>query len=422
MRSALFNFFDNRIFFGWVVLGVAVLGLFGSGPGQSHTFSVFVEPIGRDLGISATELATAYGLATLAASFGLPYLGRIVDRYGPRRMLVIVAGMLGLACMVFAGSLNFVWLAAGFGALRFFGQGALSLNCANMVSQWFDKKRGFAIGLMSLGFALSMAIHPPLSQWMIDLWGWRVAWIVLGISTWAILLPAILLLAHDKPEDVGRRPDGVPATAADAAADAAPIEGINLSAALRTPAFYIIAAGLFTLSMLVTCLHFYQVSIFSAQGLSARTASSVFAVSAASMVVSMPLLGRMLDRFPTHYVFIGGLAIMVASLVSAASVETIVGALVYAVIFGVNNACTMTFFGYMWPRYFGRRYLGSVQGAGQMVGVFGASLGPIVLGIAVQEFGRYDVVLAGSAILPVCCIVAALFLRPPSLAVKEGTR
>jgi len=420
MRSSLFNYFDNRIYYGWVILGVAVFGLLGSGPGQSHTFSVFLKPIGRDLGISATALATAYGLATLAASFGLPYLGRMVDRHGPRRMLIIVVVMLGLSCLLFAGSLNFFWLAVGFGALRFLGQGALGLNCTYMVSQWFDRKRGFAISLMALGFALSMAIHPPLSQWLIDLWGWRAAWLVLGLSTWILLLPPILLLVYDKPEDVGRRPDGDLAPTAGGAAEAAPIQGIDLKSALRTPAFYIIAAGLFTLSMLVTCLHFYQVSIFSEQGLSTRTATSVFAVSATSMVIAMPLLGRMLDRFATHFVFIGGLLIMAAALVSAALVETIVGALVYAVIFGVNNACTMTFFGYMWPRYFGRRYLGSVQGAGQMVGVFGASLGPILLGIAVQALGRYDVVLMASAILPVCCVVAALFLRPPSLSEKEG--
>ncbi len=417
MRSFLFNYFDNRMFFGWVILGVATFGMFGSGPGQSHTFSVFVGPISRDLDISPTALATAYGLATLAASFGLPYLGRLVDRYGPRRMLIIVVGMLGLACVAFAGTLNFLWLAIGFGALRFFGQGALGLTCANLVSHWFDKKRGFAVSLMALGFAVSMAIHPPLSQLLIDLWGWRAAWLAFGFLTWVLLLPPILLLIVDKPEDVGRRPDGV---AAAEAQSTSPIEGVSLKVAMTTPAFYIIASGLFTLSMLVTCLHFYQVSILSGQGLSTAAASAVFVVSAFAMVIAMPLLGRMLDRFATHYILIGGLTIMAAALVSAALVETLVGALVYAVIFGVNNACTMAFFSYMWPRYFGRRYLGSIQGAGQMVGVFGASLGPIVLGIAVDSLGRYDVVLLWAALLPVCCVVASLFLRPLVLSEMEA--
>ena len=207
---------------------------------------------------------------------------------------------------------------------------------------------------------------------------------------------------------------------APAAADTSPIEGVSLKVAMTTPAFYIIASGLFTLSMLVTCLHFYQVSILSGQGLSTAAASAVFVVSAFAMVIAMPLLGRMLDRFATHYIFIGGLLVMTAALVSAALVETIAGALVYAVIFGVNNACTMTFFSFMWPRYFGRRYLGSIQGAGQMIGVFGASLGPIALGIAVDHVGRYDVVLLGAAVLPVCCVVAALFLRPLPLSDMEA--
>ena len=72
LRDRLFGYLNDRIFYGWVILSVAGLGIFVSGPGQSHTFSVFVEPISQDLGVSSATLATAYGLATLAAAFLLP--------------------------------------------------------------------------------------------------------------------------------------------------------------------------------------------------------------------------------------------------------------------------------------------------------------------------------------------------------------
>jgi MFS family permease len=223
----------------------------------------------------------------------------------------------------------------------------------------------------------------------------------------------VLLLVHDKPEALGAQPDGAGRGAA-AATPPPAIEGMTLREALGSPAFYIVAAGLFSMSMLVTALHFFQVSIFAAHGLSAQVAALVFPVSAAAMVVAMPLLGRMLDRFPTHLLFAGGLLVMAATLVGATMIEGLASALAYAVMFGVNNAATMTFFGFMWPRYFGRRHLGSIQGTGQMIGVVGASLGPLPFGLAYDLTGGYVAALLGSALFPLLCAALALFLREPA--------
>src|SRR3989337_2548245 len=110
-------------------------GSSASGPGQSHTFSGFVGPIGDDLGLSKAAIAGAYGLATLAAALLLPKMGRLVDSYGPRRMTTIVTLALGLACMAFGAAGGLATLALGFGALRFFGQGSLMMCCATFVAQ-----------------------------------------------------------------------------------------------------------------------------------------------------------------------------------------------------------------------------------------------------------------------------------------------
>src|SRR3970282_407592 len=147
-------------------------------------------------------------------------------------------------------------------------------------------------------------------------------------------------------------------------------------------AFYILAAGWFAIAMLVTTLHFYQVSILKAQGVSADIAARVFPVSALTMVATMPLVGRMLDRFRTRRVFAAGLVVTASALVGVTLVRDVLTAVPYAMLFGLNNAFSMTLFGYLWPRYFGRRHLGSIQGTGQMVGVVGASLGPLPVGFA----------------------------------------
>jgi predicted MFS family arabinose efflux permease len=87
-------------------------------------------------------------------------------------------------------------------------QGSLMMGCVTVVSQWFVKKRGFAMSLMGLGFALSMAIHPPLAQWLIDTVGWRQSWVILGVVSWIILIIPILFLVINRPEDVGLLPYG----------------------------------------------------------------------------------------------------------------------------------------------------------------------------------------------------------------------
>jgi MFS family permease len=152
LRDALAQRLGDRLFYGWVVLAVAALGLFASGPGQSHIFSVFIVPISDDLGISRTSVASAYALATLIAAFGLPYVGRLIDRFGVRPVVLVVAVLFGAAAIAFGQVTSLLWLTVGFAALRFLGQGSLMLNCANLVAQWFNHKRGFALSLMALGF------------------------------------------------------------------------------------------------------------------------------------------------------------------------------------------------------------------------------------------------------------------------------
>lgn len=420
-RDAMTLGINRHFFYGWVIVAVGTAGIFASGPGQSHTFSVFLGPIGEDLGVSGTAVALAYTIATLVAAAGLPLMGRLIDRFGPRRMVLVVSALLGLACIGFGAVSGLLWLGLGFAALRYLGQGSLMLNCSNLVAHWFDRRRGLALSLMALGFAASMAVHPPLAQWLIDTVGWRQAWVWLGVITWALMLPLIVAFVQNKPEDLGLGPDGV-AEGRDAAPRQRHEIGLTLRQSLRTAAFYIVAAGMFVMAMLVTSLHLYQVSIFAAQGLSDELASWMFPVSAVTMVVTMPLVGLMLDRFRTEYIFAAALVVMSAALVAVTFVSDLASALAYAVVFGLNNAGTMTLFGFMWPRYFGRRHLGSVQGAGQMIGIVGAALGPLPLGIAFDFVGGYTEVLLILSLPPLACAGIALFLRPPAMLMAQQSR
>lgn len=414
MRKSILNYVNAKFFYGWIIVGIANIGIFSSGPGQSHTFSVFVEPISQDLELSSASIASAYGLATLIAAFLLPYMGKIIDRYGARVSLIIISIILGISCIFFGAASNFLMLTVGFGFLRFFGQGSLMLGCANLVSQWFDSKRGFAMSLMALGFGMSMAIHPPVSQFLIDQYGWKYAWIILGISTWIIMVPSLFILAWNNPENIGLKPDGVKKSNLKNDEIEA-IEGLNLTEASKENSFYILAAMWFGMAMLVTTLHFYQVTILTNQGITTEFAASLFTVSAFAMVVFMPLVGKFFDNFPTKYVLATGLLINSISLISITYSNSEAYSLFYAVSFGINNAFSMTMFGYIWPRYFGRKHLGSIQGTGQMIGVIGASLGPLPVGFAIDYLGSSLITIRYLSIYPIImAVIIIMFLKSPS--------
>ena len=443
------------------MLVIASLVMFASGPGQSHTFSVFLLPISEDLGISRTSVSSAYAFATLVAAFGLPHVGRMIDRHGVRKVLTVVGVALGTAGVAFGAVSGFVLLTLGFGALRFFGQGSLMLCAGNLVSQWFDRRRGLALSLTMLGFSVSVAVHPPLAQWLSEALGWRMAWVVLGVVTWAMLLPPVLLLVFDRPEVLGLRPDGKAAeTVGDAStrpgagredsvtAEAASgessrpavapedsvtaeaarrastrsatapgdsVTGLSLAEARRTGAFWIILASNSSFAALVTALFFHQVSVFEAQGLDATLAASVFSICAVVMVVTTPLVGMLLDRFPTKPLYTCAMLSVSVALVAMSLVRDLPSAIVFSVLFGVANAAMHAHFTFVWPRFFGRRHLGSIQGVAQMGGVIGASIGPIPLGLGYDYLGGYVETLVALAAIPVMCAVAVAFMRAPRL-------
>ncbi|MGI9524197.1 MAG: MFS transporter [Hyphomicrobiaceae bacterium] len=422
VRRSAASFAADRFFYGWAMVAIAGLGVFVSGAGQSHTFSVFIEPISRDLQVSSASIATAYGAATLVAAFLLPQTGRLVDRFGVRKAMLVVTVLLGVGCILFGAAANVMWLALGFAMLRFFGQGSLMLGSANLVSQWFARSRGYAMGLMALGFGVSMAVHPPLSQWLIETIGWRQAWFILGALTWLMFLPPLLLLVYNTPEELKLHPDG-DRTAVEAdhnVQTATEIQGLTLREALSTVSFYIVSAGWFTISMLVTTLHFWQVTVMTRQGVAADVAAQVFTISAIAMACAMPLVGRAFDRFRTRYVFASGLIITGFSLIAVTMTDDAISAAYYALLFGLNNAFSMTMFGYLWPRYFGRKHLGSIQGTGQMTGVVGASLGPLPVGWAFDAFGEAGLTLQLLALMPfAAALIVIAFLRAPA-ALQES--
>lgn len=424
---ALVAAINKRFYYGWLMLAVSFLGMFVSGAGQSFTISVFVNPLIDALDISRTSISSAYTLGTLTAAFGLTYLGRLIDRFGARLMLAAVGLLLGASAIGFSTVGSLAMLYVMFTAVRIFGQGSLMLTSNNLASQWFVRRRGLALSIVSLGFAVSSATYPPVIQFLILEIGWRMVWVWVGIFTWVLLIPVALILVRDKPEAVGLAPDGNAASGAasgQAAVDGEPVEkpkepeSWTAGEAMRTRQFWIMAVSNAVPSMLITGMVFHQISYFEEQGLGAQVAANVFTVTAMAMVASGLMFGWLFDRFQTRHVMSGALVCMGIAMYAMLTATTPLMAVVYGLTLGVASGSMMVMSGYIWPQYFGRKHLGGVQGAALTISIIGASLGPLPFGLAFDLLGGYGQALILLSVLPAVSSVAVFFTRPPVRATR----
>ena len=251
----------RRIFYGWFIVVASGLVIFSTGPGQSYVFSVFIDSIIEDTGLSRTGISALFMASTAVSAVLVTCVSRLADRYGPRIVLVAAGLGLGAACFGMASATNILLFFVAFASLRALGQGSLSINCILLVNQWFVSLRGRAVGMMTLGAMVSTACFPPFVRFLIDSIGWRGAYAVLGVVAIGLIVPVALLIVRNRPEDLGLFPDGSPRPPVSETRQA--MQGVSRDTkAYSSPSFWLLALPLASPSLVSTALIFHQTSIF----------------------------------------------------------------------------------------------------------------------------------------------------------------
>jgi sugar phosphate permease len=390
-------------------------------PGQTYTVSIFIDHFMRDLGLSRSVVSALYTFGTLIGALALPYVGRQIDRRGPRLMVGIVTALLALACVYMSFVQGAVMLGLGFVLIRMLGQGSLGLVCNNAVNHWWVRRRGSVLGLLGMVVSvLGTGTFPSLANVLIARFGWRISYAIMGLMVAAVMLPVGLIFFRRQPEDYGLLPDGDPSPTRvrlEAGALDAPgpeEENWTRREAIRSSAFWILSAGGACISMLGTGLHFHMVSIFDDAGLSAAAAAAAFMPLAITGAIVRLASGVLADRVPVRYLLSVALVGLAVSLVMAPRLGGTASALAYGIVLGATGSLQLTVNGVAWAKYYGRQHLGSVSGVAMLVSIAGSALGPLPMGIARDAMGSYRVALTFSAILPLILAVVSLFARPPS--------
>ncbi len=403
-------------FYGWVVLGVASAALFVSGPGQTYSVSIFVDSIIEDLETNRTVVSGLYTAGSLTGALLLVLVGRLLDRFGARVVLVGVAMLFGLATMMMSRVDNPAELYLGFAGIRALGQGSMMLAGTTLVALWFVRMRGRAMALATMGAVASQAGFPPLVHFLIERLDWRDAWIALGILIWAAI--PVLLLARRSPESLGLRPDGGPPKGS---VEGAPlIPGLNpgedftLAEAMRTRSFWLLLFASIPHPLIMTALVFHMVSLVSSKGLDPGLAAPVLSAMALVSLGGTFLAGYLSERIPNRYIIGASQALLAASMLWVLVIDAPWHALAMGATMGVSAGLSMTTNNVIWPNYYGRRNLGVIRGVTTTCMVGFAALGPFPFGLLFDLTDSYTTSILGFLALPIACGVAALHAFPPT--------
>jgi MFS transporter, OFA family, oxalate/formate antiporter len=412
----------SPIFYGWVILAAAAIGLIMSSPGQTYSVSIFIEHFIRDLGFSRGFVSTLYTVGTLIASFGLPYIGRQFDRHGPRLMVGILSVGLALACLFMSWVQNGPMLVIGFVLIRLFGAGGLWIVSTNVINYWWVRRRGLMLSIAGVLMALlGSGSFPSLINFLISQYGWRTSYMLLGGLVAILMLPIGLVFFRGRPELFGLLPDGAKVPLKDDPDEVSILveENWTRDEAIRTPAFWIFSLGIASIAMLVTGLNFHMVSIFDDAGLSAAAAAAVYLPIAITGSIVRLVSGALVDRISPSYLLSVALIGQAVSLFMAPRLNGTSSALIYGIVLGMMGGLNTTVTGVVWAKYFGREHLGAITGIAALINVAGSSLGPMPMGIARDVFGNYTLALTALAALPLVLAVVVLFIPRPQRAMTD---
>lgn len=408
--SNKFSFLDPNkfpFFYGYIVLFIGSIGVLASIPGQTVGVSIFTDPVKDALGLSRNQFSNAYMIGTLLSAFFVARAGILFDAYGARYVAFAASFLLGISLLLCSvsveisesikGLLNsnswmvpFGLMTILFFFIRFTGQGVLTMASRNMIMIWFDKNRGKVNSISSIAVSLGFSSSPIFISKLIDDQGWEMTWQILAICLF-IFSFCIMQLYRDRPEDFNMKPDGN-YRKRKTAKPRKNETNFTLKEAKKTRAFWMFGLTLAFNSFFITGFTFHVVSIFASQDYSKTQAIAVF-VPIAVIAISVSTLCNILSDYISHkiYLYIMLVSGVLASLGLMFLSQTfgvymlMTGLGVFGGLFAVVNAVT-------WPRFFGRKYLGSITGKVMSFLVIGSAIAPSLFSYCFTNLGSYSYV------------------------------
>lgn len=366
-------------YYGWRVVLAACFGVMaGFGSLFVYTFTIFVKPLGAQFGWNRESVSLGFAIAAITLGLSSPLIGRLIDRFGPRRII--------LPCMTIFGCGIVSLSLLRFGLWQFYltcfvigivGNGAAHLAYARSISTWFDRRLGTALALVMVGAGLGAMILPVIAQSVVTWSGWRAAYLLLGILALLLGLPLSWRYIIDRGP---REKHAAPAA----------LSGLTWQQGTRSFPFWIIVAVLFVSSISMNGAITHLSALLTDRGISPGEAAICASILGGASVLARIGTGRLLDRFfGARVAFIVSLVTALGILLLAKAHSFTAGSAAAALI-GIGAGGEAAITPYLLTRYFGLRAFSTLYGITWTFYAAAGASGPVLLGHAFDSTGSYE--------------------------------
>ncbi len=401
------------VFYGWRVAGACFINLFAIVGIMYYSFPVFYSPLIQEFGWSRAQVTAGFAVSIVVIGplFGIS-AGILIDRLGPKRILLFGLFAAGAAFAGY-GFMSALWMFY----LLYFMQTAGYVTAGPipnqvLISRWFDRWRGRAMGLAYVGAGVGGALAPVLAQFLISHIGWRGAMHSISGGILLVLVPVSWLVIRNHPRDLGLLPDGRIRPSDEAVAPEAGERLRSLRQVFRTPEFWLIALGSFLSIGAVGGLVQHFVLFLRDRGLVAEKAAGVASFLLVSSILGRIVMGWLADRIPKKYVM------LIAFSAVAGAVPILYGgdvsrlAYVFAFVFGFGMGADYMLIPLVTAECFGVRSLGKLMGIIITTDSLGQAFTPVIVGRLFDVHRNYNLGFALVAAMAVAGAVTVLFIRP----------
>jgi MFS family permease len=392
---------------------IAVMGL-----GTRYSFGVFLKSLEIEFSASRGATSGIFSVYMLLCALFSVAGGWALDRYGPRKIALLMGSLTGLSLLL-TSQANTPWqMLITYGLLLSLGTGPIYTVVNSTTSRWFDKKRGFAVGITSSGGGLGAIVIAPFATYLISTFDWRMAFLLLGLIAWIIMASMALLLIKD-PRDIGRLPDGVKSeslqTGTRAKERGALSADYSVAQASKMSQFWFLAFTWLFISLSLHLIFVHAVPYAIDMGIKPMDAAVMISLVGAANIPGRIMMGKLSDILSRKTLGVACALIQVATLLWLIWANALwmlyMFSVVYGFLWGGSGAVITALIGDV----FGTRNLGSIMGIMSAGWSLGAALGPAMGGYIFDVSGNYFVAFAtAAAALFMSALFVALIRRGPN--------
>jgi MFS family permease len=405
-------------FYGWwIVVGGTAILFVSSGIGF-YGHSAILDPLRAQYGWSKGTISAAVTMYfAVAGAMGL-VVGRLIDRYGSRPMLIIGAATMGSGFMLLSRVTELWQFFLVYFLISVGWSGASLITVSTLISNWFIRRRGLAMSLTMTGLSLGGMVLVPFSIFLTNRWGLQITLPVLGIVFWIVVIPTTIFIIRQRPSDLGQFPDGEgPLSISEKITSSrlsydSQLQVWTRAEALKTTAFWAIVGAFFLALSGQIAFLVHQVSFLS-ETLGAKGAATAVSITAGASIIGRLFLGSLADRSDKRYLAMFCFFIQSAAVMAMAYNRQPVVLYLGTLAFGLTMGGIVMLQSLLIGECFGMVSFGTISGLSGVFSVSGASIGPTIAGLIFDSTRDYGAAFSIFSVAGLLAMAAVFFARPP---------